>query len=139
MRKWLETIRERPRWQVLVAATIGGFISGLISAVLGVYGSSAIHDYLVHDKLTEWGDALLAMYAFLTFGATGFVAAFSSIYGVARRSRYVPLAITCGTLTINVLGFFVPTGGYALLPFYVSIVTGISLTIAFLGREQRTQ
>jgi O-antigen/teichoic acid export membrane protein len=135
--KWLETAPQRPWWQWLLAATAAGFVSGLILALLGVFAVQAIHDYLAHDKLTEWGDALLAIYAFLTFAATGFVAAFSGIYGALRRSRYLPLSITCVTLAINVIGFFVPTGGYAMLPFYASVVTGVSLTIGFLGRERR--
>lgn len=137
MKKWLETARERPWWQWLIAATATGLVSGLILALLGVFASQAIHDYLAHDRQTEWGDAALAIYAFLTFGATGFVAAFSKVYGIFRRNRYLPLIITCVTLAINIVGFFVPTGGYALLPFYASMVIGVSLTIGFLGRECR--
>lgn len=133
MKSWLEAARERPWWQLLLAAIVAGSISGPVVALLGVFASEAIHNYLAHDKLTEWEDALLAIYAFLTFGATGFVAGFSIIYGLARRSWHRPLAITCATLAINILGLFTPTGGYAMLPFYISIVAGAGLTIAFLA------
>ena len=45
--------------------------------------------------------------------------------------------ITGIVLSVNILGFFVPTGGYALLPFYSSIVLGVSLTVAFLILRRR--
>lgn len=133
----LENARKRPWWQWLIAATVAGLVSGLILALLGVFASQAVRDHLAHDQQTEWGDAVLAIYAFLTFAATGFVAAFSSVYGTLRRSLYPSVGITCVALTINIIGFFVPTGGYAMLPFYASIVIGVSLTMAFLGRERR--
>jgi hypothetical protein len=135
----LENACKRPSWQWLIAATAAGFVSGLIWALLGVFASQAIHDHLAQDQQTELGDAVLAIYAFLTFAATGFVAAFSSVYGTLRRSLYSSVGITCVTLAINIIGFFVPTGGYAMLPFYASIVIGVSLTMAFLGRERRGQ
>jgi hypothetical protein len=120
-------------WRLLIAAMIGGVISGLLFAIAGVPGSHAIATYLAHGKEpTELGDAALAIYAFFAFGSTGFIAGFSGTYGIARRSGYAPLVITCIAGGINVLGFFVPTGGYALAPFCASIVIGLSLTVVWL-------
>jgi hypothetical protein len=120
-------------WCLLVAATVSGIVSGLVLAVSGVLCSHAIATYLTHDKqTTELGDAALAIYVFFTFGATGFIAAFSGTYGIVRRRGYAPVAITGITLGINILGFYEPTGGYALLPLYSSIVIGLGLTVGFL-------
>jgi membrane protein DedA with SNARE-associated domain len=66
----LENACKRPSWQWLIAATAAGFVSGLIWALLGVFASQAIHDHLAQDQQTELGDAVLAIYAFLTFAAT---------------------------------------------------------------------
>jgi len=118
---------------LLFVATTAGIIAGLAFAILAVFSSPAIGALLTHGKpTTELGDAALAIYAFLTFAATGLIGAFSSTYGIARRKVYAPLMITGITMSVNILGFFVPTGGYALLPFYASVVTGLSLTVVFL-------
>src|SRR5579864_5756288 len=131
--KCLRYIRACKWWHLLSIATMAGIISGLVLAVLGVVTSPIIGRYLTHgSQTTEMGDAALAIYAFLTFGATGFIAAFSGAYGIARRSRYAPILITSIALTINIVGFFVPTGGYALAPFYASVVIGLGLTGAVL-------
>ena len=138
MKSWLEHVRARTWWQLLLVATAGGIISGLTLAMLGVFGSPVLGAYLIRPKeTTELGEAVLAIYAFLSFAATGFVAAFSGIYGIARRSRFIPLTITCIALSINLLGFFVPTGGYALLAFYASVVVGVGLTVLFLALPLR--
>jgi hypothetical protein len=106
---------------------------GLVSAVLGLLSTPAIEIFLAHGKeTTEFGDAALAIYAFLTFGATGFIAAFAAKYGIVRRKVYAPLLITCIAMSINIVGFLVPTGGYALAPFYASIAIGFGLTAVFL-------
>ena len=132
MTKLLEYLRAA-WWRLLIAATIGGIVSGLLFAIAGVLGSHAIATYLAHGKEpTELGDAALAIFAFFAFGATGLMAGFSSTYGIARRNGYAPLVITCIVLGINVLGFILPTGGYALAPFCASIVIGLGLTVKFL-------
>ncbi len=131
--KWLEQLRICGWWILLFVATAAGIISGLAFAILAVISSPAIGTLLTRGKpTTELGDAVLAIYAFLTFAATGFIGAFSGTYGIARKKGYTPLAITGITMSVNILGFFVPTGGHALLPFYASVVTGLSLTVAFL-------
>jgi len=111
-----------------------------LTALFGVLGTHQLAAYLNRGKqTTELGDAVLAIYVFLTLAATGFVAAFSGTYGIARRRAYASLLITCATLGINVVGFFVPTGGYALLPFYCSLVAGVGLTLALLIRKPGNQ
>jgi len=92
---------------------------------------------MAHGETTELGDAVLAIYVFLSFSATGFVAAFSGTYGVARSRILPPVLITLLTLAINVLGFFVPTGGYAMLPFYLSLLIGIGLTAVVMTPRRR--
>jgi hypothetical protein len=127
---YLQTLRW---WQLLLVATVSGIVVGVISIVLGLFCSIPIGLVLAHgQKITELGDAALGMFAAMTFGATGMIAGFSSVYGIARRRGYVALAVTCIALAINIGGFFVPTGGYAMLPFYASIAIGLSLTVVFL-------
>lgn len=86
MKNWVERVRKCSWGQLLFLASTSGLISGLAFAVSGVYGCGAIEMHLTHGNVTELGSAVLAIYAFLGFGATGFIAAFSSIYAIARRS-----------------------------------------------------
>lgn len=110
-----------------------GVLAAIVLAMLGLCCIPLIEKCLAHvQQTTEWGDAVLGIYAFMTFGATGFIAGFSSAYGIARRSGYAPLVITSIVLSINIVRFFVPTGGYAMLPFYVSVAVGLGLTVVFL-------
>ena len=111
---------------------------GLILALLGVFASQAIHDHLAHDQQTEWATQCWRFTLFSLSRSQGSLR-HSSVYGTLRRSLYPSVGITCVALTINIIGFFVPTGGYAMLPFYASTVVGVSLTMAFLGRERRDQ
>jgi hypothetical protein len=78
---------------------------------------------------------------FPAFGTTGFVAAFSTIYGIARRQAYCPVIITSIAALINLLGWFVPTGGHAMMPFYASLAIGVGLTLAFsfTGKQDSTR
>ena len=132
--KWRDHLRTCSRWRLLFIATACGIVTAVVSVVLGISCVFPIVErYFASGKeTTEWGDAVLGIYVFLTFGSTGLIAGFSGIYGVARRRGYAALAITFTVLGINVLGFFVPTGGYALLPFYASIVIGLGLAGVFL-------
>lgn len=81
----------------------------------------------------------MGIYVFLGFSATGFAAGFSSIYGLARRRKLVPVVTTLLTIVINVVGFFVPTEGYAMLPFYLSIVVAVGLTAVLLMPRNRAR
>jgi len=92
---------------------------------------------MARAETTELGDAVLAIYVFLSFSATGFVAAFSGTYGVARSRMLPPVLITLLTVAINVLGFLVPTGGYAMAPFYLSLLIGIGLTALVVTPRQQ--
>jgi len=132
--KW---IRTRPQWQLFVIAATAGIIFGSCLTIVGLFGALRLATYLAHGKTTELGDAVLSIYVFLISSATGFIAGFSGTYGVARRRILPPVLITLLALAINILGFFVPTGGHALLPFYFSLFTGLGLTAVFLIPRQR--
>jgi hypothetical protein len=139
MKNWAERVRKCSWGQLLFLASTSGLISGLAFAVSGVYGCDAIEMQLTHGNVTELGSAVLAIYAFLGFGATGFIAAFSSVYAIARRQTFFPLIITFIVFCINLLGWFVPTGGYALLPFYASLAIGVGLTISLSFTRKQQQ
>lgn len=114
-------------------ATASGIVVGVVSAILGIFCTIPIRLLLAEgQETTEAGDAVLAIYAFMTFGATGLIAGFSGAYGIARQRGYIALAVTGIVLAVDIVGFFVPTRGYAMLPFYASIVIGLSLTVVFL-------
>jgi len=100
--------------------------------MVGLFGAQRLATYLLHGENTELGDAVLAIFVLLTSSATGFIAGFSGTYGVARRRILSPVLITLLAFAINIVGFLVPTGGYALLPLYFSLFTGLGLTAVFL-------
>jgi len=141
MNRWVERVRKYSWAQLLLVAITSGLISSVVFAILGVYSCDAIVMYLSHGKETELGSAVLAIYTFLAFGTTGFVAVFSTIYGIARRQAYCPVIITSIGACINLLGWFVPTGGHALMPFYASLAIGVGLTLAFsfTGEQDSTR
>ncbi len=117
-------------WHLLLIAIASGIVVGVVSAVLRIFCTIPLGLILANgQETTEAGDAVLAIYDFMAFGATGLIAGFSGIYGIARQRGYVALAVTGVAFAINIGGFFVPTGGYAMLPFYASIAIGLSLTI----------
>ena len=132
VRQVLDSLRTAAWWRLLLAATVCGIIVGAVAAIVGVPATLAIATHFNGQQGTELGDAVLAIYAFATFSVTGFIAGISITYGLARRRGYTALVITCIVLGINIAGFFVPTGGYALAPFYASILIGLVLTIVFL-------
>jgi hypothetical protein len=120
-------------WRLLLVATASGIVVGILSAILGIFCTIPLGQLLAQgQETTEAGDAVLAMYAFMTFGATGSIVGFSGTYGIARQRGSLALAVTCIVLGVNIVGFFVPTGGYTLLPFYSSIVLGLTLTVVLL-------
>ena len=81
---------------------------------------------------------MLAIYVVLSCSATGFIAGFSATYGVTRRRVLPPLLITLLAFAVNVVGFYLPTGGHAMLPFYLSLLTGIGLTaVVLIPRQQK--
>jgi len=123
--KWLRT---RPQWQLIAIAATNGIIFGFCLTIVALFGAQRLATYLAHGETTELGDAALAIYVFLSSSATGFIAGFSGTYGVARRRILPPVLITLLACAINVVGFFLPTGDHAMLPFYLSLLTGIGLT-----------
>jgi len=132
-RKLLVYLRTCAWWHLLLVATASGIVVGAISAILGIFCTIPIGLFLADgQETTEAGDAVLAIYGCMSFGATGLIAGFSGTYGIARQRGYAALAVTCVVFGINIVGFFVPTGGYAMLPFYASIVIGLILTVVFL-------
>jgi hypothetical protein len=141
MNRWVERVRKCSWAQLLLIATASGVFSGVVFAILGAYSCDAIVMYLNHGKETELGSAVLAIYTFLAFGTTGFVAAFSTSYAIARRQAYCPVMTTSIAACINLLGWFVPTGGHALMPFYASLAMGVGLTLAFssTGEQDSTR
>lgn len=141
MNSWVERVRKYSRVQLLLVATTSGLISGVLFSISGVFICDAVVMYLSHGKETELGSAVLAMYTFLAFGTTGFVAAFSTIYGIARRQAYCPVITASIAACINLLGWFVPTGGHALMPFYTSLAIGVGLSLAFsfTGEQDSTR
>jgi len=74
MNRWVERVRKYSWAQLLLVAITSGLISSVVFAILGVYSCDAIVMYLSHGKETELGSAVLAIYTFLAFGTTGFVA-----------------------------------------------------------------
>ena len=129
-------LRTRAWWHLLLVATVSGIVASVVLAILGIFCTIPIGRLLAGgQQTTEAGDAALAMYAFMSFGATGLIAGFSGVYGLARQRGYAALAVTSVVLGINIVGFFVSTGGYATLPFYASIVLGLTLTVIFLIRH----
>jgi hypothetical protein len=119
-----------------MTAMASGIVFGLSFAVLGVIVSHSLATFLVHGETTELGDAVLAMFVFLSSLAVGFTAVLSGIYGIARMRTLPPILITLLAVSINVVGFIVPTGGHAMLPFYLSLVVGIGLTTIVLGAKR---
>jgi len=141
MNRCVEHLRNFSRTKLPFAAITSGLIVGIVFATLGAFTCDAIVMYLTRGKETELGSAVLAMYTFPAFGTTGFVAGFSTIYGIARRRAYCPVITTCIAACVNLLGWFVPTGGHALMPFYASFAIGVGLTLAFsfTGKRDSTQ
>jgi len=106
--------------------------------MVGLSGAQRLATYLAHGETTELGDAVLAIFVLLSSSATGFIAGFSGTYGIARRRILPPVLITLLAFVINVVGFYLPTGGHAMLPFYLSLLTGTVLTaVVLVPRRQK--